>query len=281
MKFALCNEVIRELSLAEQARFASALDYDGLEIAPFTLDENAPHDMNAQQIRDIRRKIEAEGLQVSGLHWLLVCPAGLSITDSDADVRRRTREVISGLIRLCAELGGGYLIHGSPQQRILMSDSSEAGRASALETLAFAAEEARKAGVEYLLEPLSSDQTQFVNTVAEAAAIAENIASPAFATMLDCCSGAKAETQALADVLKEYLGKDLIRHVHVNDPNLRGPGQGELDFLPIIEALVACRYEGWVGVEPFDYVPDGRAVAARSIGTMKALHDSALRSHVQ
>ncbi len=280
MKFALCNEVIRELSLAEQARFAAALGYDGLEIAPFTLDEKAPHEMDTQRIRTIRRKVEAEGLQVSGLHWLLVCPAGLSITDSNASVRRRTREVISGLVRLCAELGGRYLIHGSPQQRILMSDSDEAARTSALETLAFAADEARKSGVEYLLEPLSSDQTQFVNTVAEAAAIAEKIASPAFATMLDCCSGAKAETEPLADVLTEFLGSDLIRHVHVNDPNLRGPGQGELDFLPIIEALVACRYKGWIGVEPFDYVPDGRAVAARSIGTMKALLSSALRSHV-
>lgn len=281
MKFALCNEVIREMSLAEQARFAAALDYDGLEIAPFTLDEKAPHNMDAQRIRTIRREVEAEGLQVSGLHWLLVCPAGLSITDSNANVRRRTREVISGLVRLCAELGGRYLIHGSPQQRILMSDSAEAARATALETLAFAAEEARRSGVEYLLEPLSSDQTQFVNTVAEAAEIAEHIASPAFATMLDCCSGAKAEKEPLTDVLKKFLGSDLIRHVHVNDPNLRGPGQGELDFLPIVEALVACRYEGWVGVEPFDYVPDGRAVAARSIGTMKALLSSALRSHVQ
>lgn len=281
MKFTLCNEVIRELSLVEQARLTAALGYDGLEIAPFTLDRHAPHELDAQRIRTIRRQVEAEGLQVSGLHWLLVCPAGLSITDNDTQVQRRTREVMAGLIRLCAELGGRYLIHGSPQQRILREDAPEAGRTAALETLAFAAEEARKSGVEYLLEPLSNDQTLFINTVAEATVIAEEIASPAFATMLDCCSGAKAEDKPLADVLREFLGKGAIRHVHVNDPNLRGPGQGDLDFLPIVDALVACNYQGWVGVEPFDYFPNGPAVAARSIGTMQALRDSASRSPVQ
>ena len=34
MKFALCNEVLKELPFAEQCRAAAALGYDGLEVAP-------------------------------------------------------------------------------------------------------------------------------------------------------------------------------------------------------------------------------------------------------
>ena len=277
MKFALCNEVLRELDLAEQARFASSLGYDGLEIAPFTLDDHVAHELDSRQIQAIRRSIEAEDIQVSGLHWLLVSPLGLSITDTNPDVRRRTRDVISGLVRLCADLGGSYLIHGSPYQRKLPAGAPEQARTTAMETLSFAAEEACKAGVDYLLEPLSRELTGYVNTVAEAVEIADQIASPAFATMLDCCSGAKSETAPLPDVLAEHLATGAIRHVHFNDPNLRAPGQGELDFAPIVEALVASDYTGWIGVEPFDYVPDGPASAAWSIGTLKALLASARR----
>ena len=53
---------------------------------------------------------------VSGLHWLLVAPEGLSITSNDGAVRDRTRDVMRGLVDLCAGLGGPVLIHGSPAQ---------------------------------------------------------------------------------------------------------------------------------------------------------------------
>ena len=42
MKLALCNEVIREMDFPAQCDFAAKLGYDGLELAPFTLDENPP-----------------------------------------------------------------------------------------------------------------------------------------------------------------------------------------------------------------------------------------------
>ena len=42
MKISLCNEVIREMEFEEQCRFCKSLGYDGLELAPFTIDEN-PH----------------------------------------------------------------------------------------------------------------------------------------------------------------------------------------------------------------------------------------------
>ena len=62
-----------------------------------------------------------------------------------------------------------------------------------------------------------------------------------------------------------------MRHVHFNDPNLRGPGQGDYDFGPVVAALAKLDYDGWIGVEPFDYVPDGPGSAARAIGTIRAL----------
>src|SRR5580765_5834057 len=116
MKLALCNEVLGGLSLEAQCELAARLGYDGLEIAPFTL-ANAPERIDAAEARRIRGVVEAAGLVVTGLHWLLVKPSGLSVTDPDPARRRRTLDVVTRLIGLCAELGGKVLVHGSPKQR--------------------------------------------------------------------------------------------------------------------------------------------------------------------
>lgn len=275
MKISLCNEVIRDWEIGRQAGFAAALGYDGLEIAPFTLDENGPVALDAETLAKIRSTVEAEGIAISGLHWLLVAPDGLSITDADTATEQRTQNTIDALVSMCAALGGSYLIHGSPAQRVLPNSDADAAQARALNHFRHAAKAANKAQVHYLLEPLSPAQTAYINTLADAAAIVSAVDQPYFSAMIDCCSATQAETASIPDLLSQHLPSGLIRHVHFNDPNLRGPGQGELEFLPIVQRLLELKYDGWIGVEPFDYVPDGPASAARAIGTIRALEQAA------
>jgi sugar phosphate isomerase/epimerase len=68
--------------------------------------------------------------------------------------------------------------------------------------------------------------------------------------------------------------------VQVNDPNRRGPGQGDLKFGPILDVLARMQaqghFHGIVGVEPFDYVPDGPGCAAHSIGYLRGVLDGLL-----
>src|SRR5688572_33441161 len=77
MKLALCNEVVRELSFERQCALAAALGYSGLEVAPFTLGAE-PHRLAPAAVSATRRAAEAAGIAVTGLHWLLVTPEGLS-----------------------------------------------------------------------------------------------------------------------------------------------------------------------------------------------------------
>ena len=71
------------------------------------------------------------------------------------------------------------------------------------------------------------------------------------------------------------MPRGVIAHVQVNDPNRRGPGQGEMDFGPILRVLArmeaAGHFPGIVAVEPFDYVPDGPGCAARAIGYLRGI----------
>jgi D-psicose/D-tagatose/L-ribulose 3-epimerase len=220
--------------------------------------------MPASERAAIRRACADAGIAISGLHWLLVAPKGLSITSADAAVREKTLDVMRRLIGLCADLGGEYLVHGSPAQRQTGGDPQAAERGEA--AWAAVAEDAKAARVTYCIEPLAPRETDFVNTIAEAAATVQRIGSPALRTMIDASAAALAESEPVAALVERWMPTGLVAHVQLNDRNRRGPGQGDDDFAPVIAALKRTGYAEWLAMEPFDYVPDGPTCAARSIG---------------
>ena len=271
MRIALCNEVIAPMPFPAQCEYAAKLGYDGLEIAPYTLSDE-PHRMGSGQIAAARAAAQDAGIAVTGLHWLLIKPAGLSISSKDEKIRQRTLDVMLALIDQCAELGGRYLVHGSPhQRRIDPGETRAAALQRAEECFAAAAERAGKAGVTYCIEPLSQEQTPLINTVEEAAAIVAKIEKPSLRTMLDCSAAARSEKEPLPALLERWMPKGVIAHVQVNDRNRQGPGQGELRFAGLVRALKRHGYGGDIAVEPFDYVPDGPAAAARAIGYLRGI----------
>ena len=272
MRIALCNEVVAELPFERQCALAAALGYDGVEVAPFTLDRETPHLLPATRRAEARQAATAAGLPIASLHWLLVAPAGLSITDADAGVRARTLDAMERLVGLAADLGARALVHGSPGQRRVRAPG-DAERAE--EAMARAGEWAAAAGVTYCLEPLAPREANWATTVAEAAGIARRVGSPGLRTMLDCCAAGNGEAEPAAALLERWLPSGLLAHVHLNDRNRRAPGQGADRFGPVLAALRRAGYGGWCAVEPFEYVPDGPGAAARAIGYLRGLEEGA------
>ena len=271
MRIALCNEVIAPMPFPAQCVYAAKLGYDGLEIAPYTLSDE-PHRLGAAQIAAARSAAQDAGIAITGLHWLLVKPAGLSISTRDDAVRKRTIDVMLALIDQCAELGGRYLVHGSPhQRRVDPGETRAAALARAQESFAAVAGRAEKAGVVYCIEALSAEQTPLINTLEEAARIVKQINSPSIRSMLDCSAAGRMEKQPLAALVDRWLPQGVIAHVQLNDRNRQGPGQGQQKFAPLFAALRKHRYGGDVAVEPFDYVPDGPGAAARAIGYVRGV----------
>jgi sugar phosphate isomerase/epimerase len=271
MKIALCNEVLQPLPFARQCEIASALGYDALELAPFTLAAD-PLGLGDAQVREFAGIARDHGLEISGLHWLLVAPAGLSIVSADAALRRRTADVMCRLVEWCALMGARYLVHGSPRQRsVPPGETREAALDRARECLARAARAAEQHHVTYCIEPLAKAETDLINTVAEAAGLVDEIGSPAFRTMIDCSAAGQTESEPVPELIARWWPTGRIAHVQVNDPNRRGPGQGDMLFAPILAALHDVGYDGVLAVEPFDYVPDGPGCAARAIGYLRGL----------
>lgn len=271
MRLALCNEVLRGLAFPAQCAFARAVGYDGLEIAPFTLSAE-PHRLTEPEAAFLRRIAEDQGLAVTGLHWLLVTPQGLSITSPDAAVRAQTRDVILGLLDLCASLGGRVMVHGSPAQRQVASGQSEHDAfGHARDLFATLAPEAEARGIVYCIEALAPPDNHFITTLAEAARLVEAVAHPAFRSMIDTSAASAHEAEPVADLVRRWMPTGILAHVQLNDANRRGPGEGRDRFAPVLRALAETGYAGDIAIEPFIYEPDGPASAARAAGYVRGL----------
>lgn len=270
MRISLCNEVLAPMDFARQCELAAALGYDGLEIAPVTLGDD-PTRLSAARKAELRRAAADAGIAITGLHYLMRAPDGLSITSADAAQRARSLAVMRALCELCAELGGSLLVHGSPDQRALEPGDEDNGRKRGIECFAGVADAARDAGVTYCVEALSRSQTAFINTVQEAADIVRQIGSQHIRAMIDCSAAALAEAEPVDALVRRWLPSGLIAHMHFNDPNRRGPGEGALAFGQILRALREGGYRGDASIEPFVYQPDGPTCAARAIGYIRGI----------
>ena len=268
MKFALCNEMFEGRPMAEVCSVAGRLGYHGIEIAPFTLSASA-EDITAEQRKNVRQIIEDHGLETVGLHWLFAGPSGLHMTTTDDAVWVRTRDYLAILLDLCSDLGGKVLVLGSPKQRSLVAGQTKEGAwKRAVDLLSSVLDKAASLGATICIEPLSPAETDFINTAAEAMQMVRQINHPNLKLHLDVkamCS----EPTPVPEIIRSVRAED-IGHFHVNDPNLYGPGMGDVDYGPIVEAMRDIGWDKWLSVEVFKYDPDPETIAQKSIEYLRS-----------
>jgi len=266
MKYAICNETFLDWPIERGFAFARECGYTGIEIAPFTISADV-REISAARRAEVQRQAEAEDLQVVGLHWLLAKTTGFHLTTDDVSVRRKTAEYLKDLARCCRDMGGSVLVFGSPLQRNLPDGvSHDEGLARAAEAIQFAAPLLEELDVTLAVEPLGPAEGNFLLTAADGARLVEMVGSPNCRLHLDC-KAMSSEPTPIPDLIRQY--KSLMVHFHANDPNRQGPGFGELDFVPIFEALGEIDYRGWVSVEVFDYAPGVERLARESMEYMQ------------
>jgi sugar phosphate isomerase/epimerase len=266
MKFAICNETFQDWPFDKAFSFARQCGYTGIEFAPFTINKNA-YDISADRRREVRRQAEDAGLETVGLHWLLAFTEGYYLTSPEADVRRRTSEYLGELARLCRDLGGRVLVLGSPKQRNLLPGvTHDQAMEYAADVLRSVVPTLEDCGVVLAVEPLGPLEGDFLRTAELGIRLAEMVGSPRCRLHLDV-KAMSTEQKPIADIIR--TSAPWIAHFHANDPNMRGPGMGEVDFRPILAALQEIDYQGWVSVEVFDYAPGAEVLARDSIEYMQ------------
>ena len=270
MKISICNEVFEGWPIEKVFEYAAEVGYDGVEIAPYTLADSV-NQISPERRKAIRQAAEKCGIEIVGLHWLLRKPEGLSINHPDEVIRIRTQEYMEALIHLCADIGGKLLLHGSPQQRTIKEEWDPIlAWEHAKGTFKGCLDAAQKRNVFYCIEPLTRTNTNFINTIDDGLRFVREVRHPHFKLMFDCRSASENEPWVV-DALLRAIESRMLRHVHVNDANGRGPGFGQTEFVPILRTLVENNYQGYISVEVFSFDPDPRTVASRSIGYLKGI----------
>lgn len=268
MKFAICNEIFKDWSFPKTFEYCARLGYDAVEIAPFTIRPYATQ-ITSEQRAEIKQAAAEAGIAISGIHWVLVQAEGMHMTHPDPAVRQRTRDYFVELINLCSDLGGQSIIVGSPKQRSLMEGvSREQGWEWATGVFRPAVKRAEEAGITICIEPLSPEETNFINTAREAIEFAHGLQSPAMKIILDVkamCS----EGRPVPDIIRESRGE--FAYFHANDRNLKGPGFGDVDFKPIAAALREVGYDGHVSVEVFKFEEGPEAIARQSLDYLEKI----------
>jgi hypothetical protein len=105
---------------------------------------------------------------------------------------------------------------------------------------------------------VSAEETDQINTTAEAIAMVRAIDSPSVRIVLDVKSMSAEETP-VPDLIA--LAAPYLADFQANDANRRGPGLGGTAFVPIVRALARAGYDGDVSVEALDRAPDPETVA--------------------
>jgi sugar phosphate isomerase/epimerase len=270
VKFGICNEIFQNWKLEDAMAYAAKAGYDCIEIAPFTLCKHVT-DVPVADRRKIRDTAARIGIEISGIHWVLVQTEGMYLTHPERAVRERTAKYFVELVNFCADIGGKIIVVGSPKQRNLMeSVSFDQAWEYATEVFRPSVKQGGQRGVTLCFEPLAPAETNFVNTAAEGIRFAQQFRSPAMSVILDV-KAMSSEGRPVPQIIRESKGR--FAYFHANDVNLKGPGFGDVDFKPIAAALREVGYDGVVSVEVFKFEEGPEVIATTSIQYLKKVFE--------
>ena len=160
--------------------------------------------------------------------------------------RKRIENYVAVSARRVAALGGKIIGFGSGKARSIPDGvSRETAEAHLVEFLHLAAEHARANGIRIAIEPLNRSESNILNSVAEAVALAERVNRPEIGVLADFYH-LEVEQEPFEHITQ--AGKHLIL-VHVADTGRLCPGSGRYDFPAFWRAVSAAGYDDRVTIE--------------------------------
>ena len=221
------------------------LGVQGLEAVPSKMWQdtwNVPRD----EAIAFRKKVEGYGIKIAGIHSLFWDQPDLNIF-GDKKTQQRTADFLVNLGQICADLGGKSMVFGSPKARLRGDIPVDSAKDIATDFFGELAPKIDGLGCSLCIEALGPEDTDFILSAKEALEIIERVDNPGFGGQLD----AKSLLAADEIELQTFLSfKNILVHVHVNDPGLITVGEtGLIDHSKIAECLRHIDYEGYVSIE--------------------------------
>ena len=267
MKFAVSNIAWPQ---EQDEAVAAVLDEHGvagIEVAPTKLWPQ-PLQASDSDINTVRRFWSDRGIAIVAAQSLLFGKPELTIFDSE-DTRAATLEYLVGIVRLCAKLGAGALVFGSPKNRRVGSLPTDEAMRTAVEFFTRLGEAAASAGTCIVMEanpPVYG--ADFITRAADAIELVERVNHPGFRLHLDTgCMTLAGDP--IADTFGR--GSHLMKHFHVSEPNLDLPGtSGKVDHATFSSVLRGRA--GWISLEMREPNPFDLMAFSQSVHWLKATY---------
>lgn len=250
MRFGICA------SLASlEAVTAAGCDYIELPVTALL----QPEQPEADVMPPVTLRLAESRLKPETYNLLL--PGGLKVVGPATDPERQER-YLQAAFRRAKLLGGEIAVLGSGEARRIPEGWPEAE--ASRQMLAFlgrCGEAALRHGMTVAIEPLNRDECNFINSVAEASALAAKANHPAVGVLSDLYHVTQdgqsyGETRAALRLL----------HVHVAGQGRRGPTADDHEFLAgYFAVLKAMGYLGRISIEARWEDLEAQAVSALEV----------------
>jgi sugar phosphate isomerase/epimerase len=234
-------------------RKAREIGFDAVEVFP-----PAPDVVNPGELRTL---LQDNGLALAavgtGAGWV---KGRLHLCLPDAAARSRARAFIRAIIDFAGPFQAPAII-GSMQGR--SGDGVEPATASGYlsDAVQELGEYARHYHVPLLFEPINRYETNMVSTLEAGVRLLQGLSTTNVRLLADLFHMNIEEVSLPAAIL---AAAGHIGHVHFVDSNRRPAGLGHLDYMPIVQALRAIKYDGFASAEALPY-PNPEAAARQTI----------------
>ena len=246
MKLAASNIGLTAFDHLDDFHGLAGMGLTGLEVSPSRAWEDWWRGLRPATVDVYRRAAESAGLQIVGLHTLFWRQPDLGLFRA-SDAREQTLDYLTHMSRLCADLGGRSLVFGSGRARLRGNLSLDDAVAETIRFFSELAPRIENHGTCFAFEALGGQDSDFLNSVAEALRVVEGLDSPIMKTHLD----AKALVQAGEVNAGTFARAQATAvHFHANEPDLGVLSRnGEVDHATMGRLLRGIGYDEFVSIE--------------------------------
>lgn len=197
-----------------------------------------------EDIPAIRAALRRTGLEQAQFNLPWGDVPGQRGTTNDPDRREAFRDDVARALEIAAQLAcPRVLCHAGVA---LPAVSLDVQRATMVDNLRYAAEQAAPAGVRILIEPLNPFDVPgyLLTTTTQAVRLLDEVGHPNTALLYDVYHAQRAEGNLTA-TLRAHLPR--IDHIELADsPDRHQPGTGEINVRFLLGELEAAGYGGWI-----------------------------------
>jgi sugar phosphate isomerase/epimerase len=216
----------------------------GFEYIEYRLSDTST--MSGDEISEARKVLDTNGMRAETFNLFSPPELNLSYAANEHEIRAYSHRAFSN----AQKLGGEIIVVGSGKARRIPEECSfSEGRDKFKRTLWLVSDIAKQYGIKVALEPLNRNETNLINTLAEASELCDEVGHSNLGCLADLFHMYK-NGEDVSEIIKYG---DRIIHTHIARRNdMRGAPSiedGAEDLIEFRNALVKIGYKGRISLE--------------------------------